>query len=112
MTSHDQLSKSLIKLFFADFLRLVIPDSAPRLRAGEATFLDKEDFTDWPAGDRREMDLLAKIPVERKERQLLIHVEIETDFGAGIELRIWEYFPASGHRLLAGKGPNSLSRVV
>jgi hypothetical protein len=30
--------------------------------------------------------------VERKERPLLVHVEIETQFGAGIELRIWEYF--------------------
>ena len=92
MTSHDQLSKSLIKLFFADFLHLIDPESAPRLRAAEATFLDKEDFTDWPAGDRRELDILAKVPVERKERPLLVHVEIETQFGAGIELRIWEYF--------------------
>ncbi len=70
LTSHDQLSKSLIKLFFTDFLHLIDPESSPRLRAGEATFLDKEDFTDWPAGDRREMDLLAKVPVERKERPL------------------------------------------
>ena len=84
LTSHDQLSKSLIKLFFPDFLRLIDPESAPRLRAGEATFLDKEDFTDWPAGDRRELDLLAKVPVERKEWPLLVHVEIETDFGSGM----------------------------
>ncbi|HKH45605.1 MAG TPA: flagellar assembly protein H, partial [Thermoanaerobaculia bacterium] len=55
-------------------------ESASLLRAGEATFLDKEDFTDWPAGDRREMDLVAKVPVARKERPLLVHVEIETDF--------------------------------
>ena len=59
MTSHDQLSKSLIKLFFTDFLRLIDPESAAHLQTREATFLDKEDFTDWPAGDRREMDLLA-----------------------------------------------------
>jgi len=52
LTSHDQLSKSLIKIFFGDFLRLVAPALASRLEAGEATFLDKEVFTDWPAGDR------------------------------------------------------------
>ena len=92
MTSHDQLSKSLIKLFFPDFLRLIDPESAARLQPGEATFLDKEDFTDWPVGDRREMDLLAKVPVERKEQPLLVHVEIETDFGSGMELRIWQYY--------------------
>jgi hypothetical protein len=26
-------------------------------------FLDKQAFTDWPEGDRREMDLLAEVPV-------------------------------------------------
>ncbi len=92
MTSHDQLSKSLIKLFFTDFLRLVAPESAARRQTREATFLDKEDFTDWPAGDRREMDLLAKVPAEGEEQPLLVHVEIETDFGSGMDLRLWQYY--------------------
>ena len=92
MTSHDQLSKSLIKLFFADFLAIVHPDADPRLRAGEATFLDKEDFNDWPAGDRREMDLVARVPVGRREVPLLVHVEIETDFRFNMDHRLWQYF--------------------
>jgi len=92
LTSHDQLSKSLIKLFFADFLGIIHPDADPRLRAGEATFLDKEDFTDWPAGDRREMDLVARVPVGRKEVPLLVHVEIETDFRFDMDHRLWEYY--------------------
>jgi hypothetical protein len=25
-------------------------------------FLDKQTFTDWPEGDRREVDLLAEVP--------------------------------------------------
>jgi hypothetical protein len=92
LTSHDQLSKNLLKTFFADFLRLIDPDSAARLRAGEASFLDKETFTDWPAGDRREMDLLAEVPVDGEERPLLVHVEIETEFRSGMERRIWQYY--------------------
>jgi hypothetical protein len=92
LTSHDQLSKSLIKLFFADFLGIVHPDADPRLRAGEATFLDKEDFNDWPTGDRREMDLVARVPVARKEIPLLIHVEIETDFHVHMDHRLWQYY--------------------
>jgi len=92
LTSHDQLSKSLIKLFFTDFLRLIDPESASRLQTGEATFLDKEDFTDWPAGDRREMDLLAKVPVEGEELPILVHVEIETDFHSGMDHRLWQYY--------------------
>ena len=92
MTSHDQLSKSLIKIFFADFLRLVAPESASRLRAEEATFLDKEAFTDWPTGDRREMDLLATVPADQEEPPLLVHVEIETEARSGMGHRLWEYY--------------------
>lgn len=90
--SHDQLSKSLIENFFPDFLRLVAPDFALRLRGGEAIFLDKESFTDWPAGDRREMDLLAKVPVEDEALPLLVHVEIETEARSGMDHRLWLYY--------------------
>jgi hypothetical protein len=92
LTSHDQLSKSLLRTFFADFFRLVAPDCAPRLRLEEATFLDKEIFTDWPAGDRREVDLLAEVPVEGEELALLVHVEIETEFRTGMDYRLWHYY--------------------
>jgi hypothetical protein len=92
LTSHDQLSKSLLQIFFADFLGLLAPDLVRRLRTDDATFLDKEGFTDWPAGDRREMDLLAEIPVHRQEKPLLVHVEIETEYRTGIEHRLWHYY--------------------
>ena len=89
---HDQLSKSLISTFFADFLCLAAPDSARRLRATEVTFLDKEVFTDWPTGHRREPDLLARVPAEGRDLQLLIHIEIETRARAGMDLRLWRYY--------------------
>jgi hypothetical protein len=90
--SHDQLSTSLIETFFTEFLRLVAPASALRLRSTEAVFLDKESFTDWPAGDRREMDLLAKVPAEEGTLPLLVHVEIETDARSGMDHRLWLYY--------------------
>src|SRR6187551_224473 len=92
LTSHDQLSKSLIKIFFAEFLHLVAPESASRLEAAEATFLDKEVFTDWLAGGRREMDLLAEVPADGEERPLLVHVEIETEFSSSMSHRLWSYY--------------------
>ncbi|HJX29541.1 MAG TPA: hypothetical protein VJ885_16685 [Thermoanaerobaculia bacterium] len=92
MTSHDQLAKSLIGTFFAEFLRLTAPDSAPLLRMAEATFVDKESFTDWPVGDRREMDLLVKVPPLEGELPLLVHVEIETEARPGMDRRLWHYY--------------------
>lgn len=92
MTSHDQLAKSLIGTFFAEFLRLTAPDSAPLLRTAEAIFMDKESFTDWPVGDRREMDLLIKVPTVEGELPLLVHVEIETEARAGMDRRLWHYY--------------------
>ncbi|HBL29527.1 MAG TPA: hypothetical protein DD490_22055 [Acidobacteria bacterium] len=92
--SHDQLSKSLISTFFPDFLHLVAPDAALRLRPGEATFLDKELFLDWPdLGRRREVDLLARVPVEEPDGPpVLVHVEIEARAGSGMSQRLWRYF--------------------
>jgi hypothetical protein len=92
LTSHDQLSKSLLRNFFTDFFCLVAPECAPRLRLEDATFVDKEVFTDWPVGDRREVDLLAEVPVEGETLSILVHVEIETEFRAGIDHRLWHYY--------------------
>jgi hypothetical protein len=89
---HDQLSKSLIETFFPEFLLLAAPDSAPLLQAREVIFLDKEVFTDWPSGHRRELDLLARVPATQGEAQLLVHVEIESRSRAGMDLRLWQYY--------------------
>ena len=90
--SDDQLSKSLITTFFYDFLHLAAPDSARRLRPEEAVFLDKELFLDWPTIGRRELDLLAKVPVERGDLEVLVHVEIESRARTGMDQRLWRYY--------------------
>jgi hypothetical protein len=89
---HDQLAKTLISTFFADFLRLTLADTATCLRLGEAVFLDKEIFTDWPDGERRELDLLARVPVEQEKMSLLIHVEIESRASGAMKHRLWWYY--------------------
>jgi hypothetical protein len=93
----DQLSKSLIETFFPDFLHLAAPDAALRLRLRDASFMDKELFIDWPVGQRRELDLLARVPVEGGpmeggEMYLLVHVEIESRARAGMDQRLWRYY--------------------
>ena len=91
--SHDQLVKEILRVFFADFLSLVLPGVARRLRLGKQDFLDKELFTDWPRGKRREVDLLARVPVRGTGKSpVLVHVEIETRVRAGMDLRMWGYY--------------------
>ena len=75
---HDQVFKDLIGTFLPDFLILVAPEPAGRLDLSRWKFLDKEVFTDWPKGSRRELDLLAEVPLAgRADRTALVHVEIE-----------------------------------
>src|SRR6185436_18090879 len=73
-------------------LHLTLADSAPRLRLDEAIFVDKEVFTDWPGGKRRELDLLARVPVEQEDVCLLIHVEIESQARDAMKRRLWGYY--------------------
>lgn len=75
---HDQVFKDLIGGFLPDFLTLVAPEPAGRLDLSRWKLLDKETFTDWPRGRRRELDLLAEVPLAAGDgRTALIHVEIE-----------------------------------
>jgi hypothetical protein len=75
---HDQVFKDLIGGFLPDFLILVAPEPAGRLDLSRWKLLDKETFTDWPRGRRRELDLLAEVPLAAGDgRTALIHVEIE-----------------------------------
>jgi hypothetical protein len=92
LPSHDQLAKVLFQQFFGDLLRLAAPEALARLDLDKAVFVDKEAFTDWPDGDRREMDLLVEVPARRDGLRILIHVEIEAEARAGMAERLWKYY--------------------
>jgi hypothetical protein len=93
MPRHDQLAKDLLRTFLADLLRLVDPRLAAALRPEDAVFLDKEVFTDWPEGKRREIDLLAEIPRRRgRGLPVLLHAEVEATARKGMGRRLWRYF--------------------
>ena len=90
---HDQLFKDLFRSFLPNFVRLVAPGPAEKLDLANATFLDKEAFTDWPRGRRRELDLLASVPLLADSRQrALVHVEIEARASPQLGLRQAGYY--------------------
>lgn len=89
---HDQLFKELIGAFLPDFLDLVAPGPALRLDLSRWKLLDKEAFTDWPKGRRRELDLLVEVPLREKEDRALVHVEIEARSRPEIGYRLAGYY--------------------
>ena len=91
--SHDQLFKTLLRRFFGDFVRIVLPEMAPRLRLGSPRFLDKELFTDTVGGRQRTLDLVAQVKtIEAGSELLLIHVEIEARARPRrMDRRMWRY---------------------
>jgi hypothetical protein len=85
MDDHDQRFKTLLQLFFADFLRLFFSTWAERFEFKHVEWLNLEIFAEPPKGRRRTLDLVAKIPARKQfhtagKRQwlALIHVEIES----------------------------------
>lgn len=91
--AHDQLFKELLRAFFAEFMELFFPTVAEQLDFSAVVFLDKEVFTDVPAGSLREPDLIARVQTTIGEPEIiLIHIEVqarrEREFGA----RMAEYY--------------------
>jgi hypothetical protein len=76
---HDQIFKTLIEAFFAEFMFLFCPAEAALIDFSRVEFLRKEYFTDTQQGKRREMDLVVKVLLKNgSEKYILIHIEFES----------------------------------
>jgi len=100
---HDQRFKVLIQEFFREFFELFFPKFAALFEFSQIEWLDKEIFPDPPAGARRSVDLLAKIPLrqavatkrpgESTALLALLHVEVEhEDTVQPLRVRMYEYY--------------------
>jgi hypothetical protein len=107
MAPHDPLFKSLLRAFFAGFLRLVAPDLAARLDLGAVAFLDKEFVATAPPRTRGIADLLARAPLKGTDRFLLIHVEIESRARRGMGSRLRDY-----HRAIQARHEDPVLSIV
>jgi hypothetical protein len=107
MAPHDPLFKSLLRAFFAGFLRLVAPDLAARLDLSAVAFLDKEFVATTPPRTRGIADLLAQAPLTGTGRFLLIHVEIESRSRRGMGTRLRDY-----HRAIQARHEDPVLSIV
>ena len=103
---HDQRFKTLLKAFFAEFFQVFFPAWADRFDFERVDWLEQEVFTDPPRGERRSLDLVARVPLrpgvphpapglaEPADVWLtLIHIEIESqDSVAPLRPRMHSYY--------------------
>ena len=98
---HDQRLKVLIKEFFRAFFLAFFPDWAARFEFDAIDWLDKELFLAPPQGERRQLDLVARLklrpgaPPPRAGTDLvaLVHLELESrDSTVAFRPRMFDYY--------------------
>jgi hypothetical protein len=99
---HDQRLKVLLKEFFEAFFRCFFPAWAERFDFTTIDWLDKEVFLAPPQGEKRQLDLVARLrlrpgapPPHEGATDLLalVHVEVETrQSAAALRPRMFEYY--------------------
>ncbi len=102
---HDQRLKTFLREFFADLLMLFFPEWAVRFDLTRVEWVTQEIFADPPSGERRRVDLVAKLstrgevaprrPGEEESWLALLHAEIEgADGVATFRGRMYDYYCA------------------
>lgn len=100
---HDQRFKVLLTEFFSEFFQLFFLTWWERFDFTRVEWLQQEMFTDPPQGERRILDLVAKLPTrpgvpgqrpgEAESWIALVHVEIESrDSVQPVRLRMYETY--------------------
>jgi hypothetical protein len=81
MADHDQRMKVAVREFLAEFAGLTVPSWVGRYRLAEAEWQEQEVFLNPPQGERRVLDLVARVPLAQPigpATDSLLHVEIES----------------------------------
>jgi hypothetical protein len=99
---HDQRLKVLLKEFFQAFFACFFPIWAGRFEFADIDWLDKELFLAPPQGEKRQLDLVARLklrsgapPPRGGETDLvaLVHVEVESrDSVVAFRPRMFDYY--------------------
>ena len=89
---HDGLFKELLDKFFLEFVDLFLPSVAEFLDRGSLVRLDKEIFSDFPAGERLEADLVVKARFKGEDTCFLVHVEHQAQPAPAFARRMFRYF--------------------
>jgi len=89
---HDRLFKELIQNFFQEFMDAFFPDLSADLDYRRVRFLSQEQFTDFPGGEQKRVDILAETKVKGKDTVILIHVEPQSYYEKSFPERMFRYY--------------------
>jgi predicted transposase YdaD len=89
---HDRLFKELIQNFFQEFMDAFFPDLSADLDYRRVRFLSQEQFTDFPGGEQKRVDILAETKVKGKDTVILIHVEPQSYYEKPFPERMFRYY--------------------
>jgi hypothetical protein len=90
---HDQLSKTILTAFFGEFIELFQKALVQAIHVDTTQFLDKETFTDLPLGEKKILDVVAKVEtISGNPPVILIHIEIESGYPTAFPERMFNYY--------------------
>jgi hypothetical protein len=89
---HDRLFKELISTFFIEFIDLFLPEVAIDIDRNSIQFLPETVLTDVTKGEKKIIDLLAKVKYRQQDTYFLIHVEAQSYTEKVFTKRIFKYF--------------------
>ncbi len=103
MDDHDQRFKTLLREFLPEFVALFLPDLAARLDLARPEWLDQEAFLDPPHGEKRVLDVVAKVPTRdpvpdpagrpAAHAVVVVNVEVESaDRAADVRPRMLRHY--------------------
>lgn len=92
MVDHDRLFKELISTFFIEFIELFLPDVLKDIDRDSIQFLPQEVLTDVTSGEKKAIDILAKVRYRQQDTFFLIHVEAQSYSQAEFTKRMFKYF--------------------
>jgi hypothetical protein len=100
MPATDQLFKEVLQQFLFEFLALFFPDIAAQLdRTKPIRFRDKEVFTDFPEGERREADIIAEVyTLDGDPEIVLLYLEVQGKRRRDFPSRMFVYCNLIGQR--------------
>jgi hypothetical protein len=90
---HDANFKRLLTTFFHEFVALFLPQLGSYLDPNTPVeFLDKEMVTDLTSGEKRAVDLIAKVRFRNTDAFFLVHIENQATARTNFPRRMFRYF--------------------